>query len=60
MTASETRGVAGVSRRMRAAGDENRFGCIDAQYSEERLKNVWEVGVRIMSKTSHADEENKA
>jgi hypothetical protein len=46
---------------MKAAGDKNRFGRVDVsvQHSEERLKNVWEVGVRIMSKTSHADEENK-
>lgn len=44
---------------MKAAGGKNRFGRVDVQHSEERLKNVWEVGVRIMSKTSHADEENK-
>lgn len=44
---------------MKAAGDENRFGRINVQYSEERLENVWEVGVRIMSRTSQADEENK-
>lgn len=41
---------------MKAAGDENRFGRINVQYSEERLENVWEVGVRIMSRTSQADE----